>query len=414
MPAGIDVLLRLMRRLGLEFPTPPAARVICVDDWAIRKSQRYGTIIVDHETGDVIGLLPDRTPDTLATWLKENPSIEIVSRDRAEAYAQGIKRGAPQSLQVADRWHLLKNLSEAVFRALQAHHHVAREALRAAKRDGEHLQGPSIARESAMLEQSLASRIVPTASEIGLFKRIEQTHQLRAAGLSHDAIATQLAVHPKSIRRYLSLPVALPAPRSRRRSLLDPYKAYLRERLRAGCRNATRLFKEISAQGYAGRVSILRDYVHQLKMHSHQGPSAFGGDQRVGQRKLGLRGLAWCATSVPTALSEDQKLALEAIRSSHMVLNTVIDLGQRFARLLRNRTSADLEQWLAAAAASGSRPMVSFARGIQSDLQAVRAAFELPWSNGRTEGHVNRLKCIKRSMCSRAKLDLLRIRLLAT
>lgn len=111
-PIGIDGLLDLLRHSA---PDPrPTPRVLGVDDWALRKGQRYGTILVDHERGQVVELLPDRTPQILAQWLREHPGVEIVTRDRAKAYAQGMSQGAPDALHIADRFHLFKSLTDAL------------------------------------------------------------------------------------------------------------------------------------------------------------------------------------------------------------------------------------------------------------------------------------------------------------
>ena len=116
MPTGPDTLLRRVKDAPEE--PAPAPRIIGVDDWAIRKGQRYGTILIDLERGRVIDLLPGRDGEALKVWLREHPGIELVSRDRWAAYAQAVSEAAPQARQVADRWHLLKNLREAVERLL--------------------------------------------------------------------------------------------------------------------------------------------------------------------------------------------------------------------------------------------------------------------------------------------------------
>ena len=129
MATSPDTLLRRVKRLKNEPAGPP--RVVGIDDWAWRKGQRYGTIVVDLERSDVIDLLPDRDADTVAAWLKAHPGVEVVSRDRSAAYAQAATEGASQAGQVADRWHLLKNLREAVERVLERHSAAINAALKA-------------------------------------------------------------------------------------------------------------------------------------------------------------------------------------------------------------------------------------------------------------------------------------------
>ena len=134
MDGGVDLLLALIR--NTQPPEHETPRVLGVDDWALRKGQTYGTILVDLEQGCVLDLLPDRTAEGLAHWLKAHPGVEIVSRDRAGAYAEGARQGAPDAIQVADRWHLLKNLTDAVYKALQKHQSAVEQMLSQAQSPG--------------------------------------------------------------------------------------------------------------------------------------------------------------------------------------------------------------------------------------------------------------------------------------
>src|SRR5262245_24522656 len=130
MPTRPDTLLRRVKNTPDEVDPPP--RYIGVDDWAMRKGQRYGTIIIDLERGRVLELLPGRDGTALKAWLKEHPGVEVITRDRWAAFAQAAAEAAPQARQIADRWHLLKNLREAVERLLTRVSSDVHEALRQA------------------------------------------------------------------------------------------------------------------------------------------------------------------------------------------------------------------------------------------------------------------------------------------
>ena len=383
-----------------------------VDDWAKHKGLTYGTVLVDLERHRPVDVLPDRQAATLAAWLRAHPGVEIISRDRAGAYAEGAAQGAPKALQVADRWHLLKNLSDALSRVLEQH----RRAL-------QQLTHPVCAPEpltdlAADLETLPAfSRCHgPSPSAAGTTLPATEVCTLRQRGWTLAAIAQTTGLCRKTIRRWLRAGHFPELRRRRRPSRLDPYKPYLLQRWNEGCWNATQLAREIRGQGYAGELTIVRDFVRQLRQAQGLPP---------GKRTLALQHLApdyasrltplraaCLALGRPDQWRDDERALVEHMRQLNPEIEAALELTQAFARMIRQRQPDALDLWLDRAAHSASAPLRAFAAGIQRDYAAVKAALTVEWSNGQVEGQVNRLKFIKRQMYGRANFDLLRQRVL--
>jgi transposase len=237
-------VLRDVRRAPLAADYTP--RVLGVDDWAIRRGHRYGTILVDLEVHKVIDLLPDREADTLVTWLKAHPGIQVVSRDRAGTYAQAAQRGAPNAVQVADRWHLLKNLGD-VLTNLFGRHRRALQQLNPPVQDD--LVRPVPIRSDAYQRRQ---------------QRFEQVRQLRQDGLTISAIANVVHLDRKTIRKYLNTN-RCPGGRRRRSSTrankLAPYRDYLLKYGLDGQRTVRQLWRDIQDQGYDGGLSAVATFL---------------------------------------------------------------------------------------------------------------------------------------------------------
>jgi transposase len=421
LPGGVDLLLTLARHCPL--PARPTPRVLGVDDWALRKGQRYGTILVDHERGHIVDLLPDRTPERLIQWLREHPGVEIVTRDRAEGYAKAITQGAPAALQVADRWHILKNLTDALTLVLQDHRATITQrldpaAIAVAEAANTSVSSGALSPVAHTVSKDGTAEASPTPADQRRQAHGEQAHQLHAQGWTQKAIAAHFHCHPKTIHRYLQRTLPLPARRGVRTSKLTPYKPYLLERWNAGCHNASQLLREIEPQGYDGGCTILRTFVAELRVQSGMpARSRTAASQPVStaavERVPSSRDLAWLSTQPISTLNEVQ----QGFRAKLVMVNdtvlTAVQLAQQFATMVRERQAGQFEQWLNIAAQSEIKPFRSLANGLRDDLAAVQAALTMTWSNGRTEGCVNRLKCVKRQMYGRGKLDLLRLRLMA-
>ncbi len=399
MPTSPDTLLRLVRRTKAQVPAK--AQVIGVDDWALRKGTTYGTIIVDLVQHRVLDLLPDRTAATLKTWLVHHHGIEVIARDRSTEYRKAVEEAAPQAVQVADRWHLLHNMTDLLkrlcFRYFEALKQLPVPAHLAAAL-GPPLRGPF---QRTKAEQA--------ATEVHRQKRIQRYRTIRRLykrGHSLSEIARRLNLNRKTVSKYAH---AEHFPDGGRRklfkSMLDPYLPYMVERFEAGCGNALQLWREIRARGYPGTSKQVSSWMKQRKAW------AAGDGPIVGARLPSPRQLAWLLVKSPRHLEAPEWALLRYLRQ-HPVLLTVHGLARRFVVMVRRQQPTWLDPWLASSHASGIAEVVQFAAGIERDYAAVRAALSLPWSNGQTEGQITRLKLVKRQMYGRAKFDLLRLKVL--
>lgn len=397
LPSSPDTLLRLIRQQ--PEPLCPTPRILGVDDLALRRGHRYATMFLDLETRRPIDLVTGRTADDLATWLRQHPGVTCIVRDRSEAYAEGARVGAPDAEQVADRFHLVQNASMALDTLLLGRHRSISWTTAAPMTPPE--PEPTLLSPTRQLQADRrAARIA----------RWERVRQLRAAGASISGIARELGMGRRTVRRLLAIAeppqhaYLHPRPSGLRSPTLQPYVAYLQERWQQGYHNVSQLYREISAQGYPGSRSLL------LQALAPWRPSR----PPPGSRRRHRRSLRWLCLRPPEQLDADERQALDQVLADDPNLKIGYTLVQRFRTLVAQREVTALASWLGDAQASGLPSFVALANGILADRAAVVAALSTPWSNGPTEGHVGRLKCLKRQMYGRAKLDLLRRRVLAS
>ena len=410
MPASASTLVRLQRRASL--PTPPPPTVIGVDDFAFRKGQRYGTLIVDLERHQPIDVLPDREAQTLATWLREHPQIEVMSRDRAGAYADGASQGAPQAIQVADRWHLMQNAGDALQRVLQ-HEPVALRA--AAQLAGDLSQAEEVPPPTpAPATADLAPPPPQPVAHLGeREQRFQLVLELHAQGWTVRRIAAEVQLNWRTVKRYI-LARELPkrgAPMLQMTSSVTPYLGYVEQRWREGCHNGMRLFEEIQAKGYWGSYSSLCRALKQYRSGDGRRTMPTLSTPRA-PRALSPRQGMWLLVRAEEDLTEAERAARQALCAASEAIATAATLAQTFGQLVRSRSAAGLDAWLEQATRSDVAEFKRFAASLRRDYAAVKAALSLVWSNGQLEGQINRLKRIKRSMYGRGKFDLLRRRVL--
>ena len=405
IPTSPDTLLRMASRPVVADAPPPTTRVLGVDDWAWRRGHRYGTMLVDLERNEVVDLLPDRQAETLAAWLRQHPGIEIVARDRAGAYADGIRQGAPDAVQVSDRWHLLRNLGEAVRAVVDRHH----GDLRRAARQMEQLP-PARGSEDAIADPPIprvtAAQRRRQDAHARRHHRYQEAARLRAAGTSISAIAASLGAERKTVRGWLRAGKAPLWRKPPQGSILTRHETYLAGRWAEGCRNAALLWRELVALGFPGRPAIVRTWAAERrkaepKTHTQQSGTT---DQLPATRQL-----ARLLMTDETTLTEVDRSLVAHLLEGVPPMASAITMAKRLNELLRRKTSGSLTQILDAAAAT---PLRDFAAGLRRDLAAVQAALDLPWTTSPVEGQINRLKMLKRTMYGRAGFLLLRARVL--
>jgi transposase len=450
---GMQVAPTTLLRRVRAVPVAPAGkvRVLGVDDFAWKKGQTYGTILVDLELRRLVDLLPDRSEETLQAWLRTHPEIEIISRDRAGGYAAAARKGAPQAQQVADRFHLLLNLRDGLKNLMERKQTCLPEVTEDVA-DGIPHQARGRAQEIKYLEvqqettQEKRYRILsphlrqssrgmtsdalyPHIRRDNRYARYEAVRALQQQGFSLREISRRLQIARQTVRRFVRAESFPERSKPRKKaSLLDPYKPYLLKRWQEGCWNGTQLYAEIKAGGYTGSAPLLRRFITELRKKQHAAggaaplthetsgamvavPAELPPTPQFGRRLSPTRA-SWLCVSKPEKLDKKQRQQVERIRKGHRDLDCAYQLSQTFVLMLSQRRDKDLDEWLVQAEHSGIAELQSFAQGIRRDYAAVRSAFSSEWSNGQVEAQVNCLKLQKRLMFGRAKFDLLRLRVL--
>jgi transposase len=394
-----DTLLRLVRALPEQ--EHGSVRVVGVDDFALRRRHSYATILVDLETRRPIDVLPGRDARPVAEWLAAHPGIEVVCRDRAKAYAEAARTGAPQAIQVADRWHLWHNLGEAVDKDVAAHHGCVKAAF--ADTAAGPVEQPPVTPPDPMLDvRGRPRKMVARATE-----RYETIQRLVAEGHSLKGISRDLGLDYYAVRRYAratSLDEVLVT--TVRRSLLDAFKPFLYQQVTAGQHNASALFREIQQQGYRGARSTVGHYVRLIKAAATPPPPPHPVPRP--------RAVTGAIMTDPDRLDADDTVTLTRIQASCGELNQLTSLVHAFAVMMVNLHGDQLPQWIENVRASGLRSLTQFAEGLLHDYDAVLAGLSLPWSSGQVEGQNTKVKLIKRQGYGRSNFDLLRKRIIHT
>jgi transposase len=400
MPTSPDTLLRLAK--SATRAEPPVPRVLGVDEWAWRKGRRYGTILVDLERNAVIDLLPDRDASSFADWLRGHPGVEVIARDRADVYADGARRGAPRALHVADRWHLLRNLGEAVRTIVGGHHAAVRRIQRGIAAEQAGQAAPKVVAPVTTREAEKTARHQPRQA------RYAEVRRLANAGAKVSAIARSCELDRKTVRKWLREGGPGTWDRPSSPGILGPYLDQLERRWAEGSRNATKLWAELVGVGFRGGRSTVRAWATRRRRASSDtlDPKLA---VREGWKPPSVVRVARLIQADPADVRGLDGIFLNRLLAEVPALAAVHGLARGFAVLIRKEGTGTLDEWLANTAGT---PLESFAKGLKKDLAAVQAALDTPWSTSPVEGQISRLKTIKRAMYGRAGFSLLRSRVL--
>ncbi len=338
MPVSHDSALDLVRTQSLVTRATP--RVLGVDDFAIRKRESYGTLLLDLEKREVVDVLPDRSSATLVDWLKAHPSVETISRDRSQEYKSACDEGAPQAVQVADRWHLLKNFSDLLKRWCERH----KKYLVELSDDGHESGGdvPQQIHVRTSYERALQAKLETRRKRRAIF---EEAKRLEADGFSLPKIAAKLGVGRSTLSRWFARGTY---PDRQKNRILAPYEPYLKQRWDAGIGNKMQLYREITARGFTGAYGLVYAYFAELEA---------GIDfSRADKRQRVMRYSAYEATRLFTsskgALTQHDFKRLERLFEGAQEAERCYDLVQRFVALFRckerapHETIAAFQRWL--------------------------------------------------------------------
>jgi transposase len=391
-------------RLVMALPDPAAAtpRVLGVDDFALRRGHVYGTVLIDCETSAPVELLAGRDAQPLTDWLRAHPGVEVICRDRSGAYAEGARVGAPDAVQVADRFHLWQNLGKAVERCVASH----RACLRPADPD------PGIGEQGTALDEQQPPD-PEEAQPVGRFAERARrhhtlVHDLLAQGHGLRAIARHLGWGRHTVQRYARATTWQELVdgkwQQQRPSKLEPFKPHLNERFQQGCTNASQLHREITALGYGGSCALVRDYLDPFRVTPDPAAPAPPTVRQV---------TGWL-TRHPVTLTDDETLQLKAVLQQCPELLAAAGHVRAFGEMLTQLRGQDLPSWITAVRADDLPGLSGFAAGLEGDLEAVTCGLTMRWNSGPVEGRVNYIKTVKRQMFGRAGLPLLRKRVLLT
>ncbi len=411
----------LIRRI-LKTPSSPTKmpKVIGIDDFAFRRGQVYGTLLIDLERRQAVDLIPSREAEDVAEWLRQYPQVEVVSRDRSQTYANAVNVALPHAAQIADRFHLVKNIYEVLEKILHRERKTIREVsdelsltsnrISPGKENRLDDRGNKAFREPVTNKEKKAHVKVSEARKRRI-EKYEMVRKLRDEGMSIQGISRRLRMHRQTVRHFLNCD-EYPEPKSvfRKVSPLHKYQKYLQQRWNEGCGNGRQLYRELRGLGYVGCYQTVALFLQiwrldlpekdrlRIQLKTFRTPTA--------------KEIKWQLLSGKESKNEEQNKFLELLKQRQPEISRTVGQIREFQRILKTGTTAEYENWQQKIKEQGATEMKNFAFRLSKEESSVEGAITSEWSNGQVEGQVGRLKLIKRQMYGRASFAVLKARVL--
>ena len=368
------------------------SRIVCIDDFAIKKGQTYGTLIVDYETSRVVDMIPSRDTDSVVQWLKSYPEIEVVSRDGSIGYAKAIREALPEAMQVSDRFHLVKNLvdgaKEYIKRTIPVRIKLE-ESITPTDQKAKKLTKAAIRKQD---REEAKNELVRTVKEMYF------------NGYSANAISRELKIDFRTAIKYIKHQGRFVNASRERKSILDPYKdtiiALNHER-----KTIVHIFRTIAKDGYKGSYRSLSAFLAEYN-------EGLGRRHRKTSPESTLRRgmlISLLNKDISKFKEADQKKMKEYIETDGNLQN-LYSAVNRFREILKGKDESRLEDWLSEVKRYNIRELNTFIMSVERDIEAVKNAIRTGFSNGIIEGVINKIKVIKRIMYGRCSFELLRLK----
>jgi transposase len=446
---GKSTLCNLSKKKEEREIDKEAATAVCIDDFALKRRQRYGTIMVDIDTRKIIDMIPSREPDDVMIWLSGFPNLEVVSRDGSIGYSAAVSKAHPQAIQVSDRFHIIKNLNE---RATQEFHKLFKSRIvipitsKTAEREirigtGNRADKIRLVKEmraegrslheikslTGILPKTIQKYIEMKQEEIPgvnvdsreqehmdavkrLQEKVVSVKKFRAQGMSIRAIARETGLAVRTVYTYLSdtfVPVNGQYGKHREGKLASYRDIVLK--LKSEGLKYSEIHKTIRAQGYTGGQTALRAFIARERRIRKEIKDQYGDSPVELIDKKYLISLLYKPIEKVKGITEEQ---LAAIVKTHPLVGEIYNKVKDFKDILMGNNPVKLHSWMEKVSAMGLEEMNRFIKGIQGDIIAVENGIKYIYSNGIAEGSVNKLKVIKRIMYGRCSFDLLRKKML--